>query len=423
MKLVWLAISAVALAAVVLLSADFITLEVTQGLLDSGTWKGTLAIALVALAGVCMLAAAILLFRTIGEDLWRRLLEIDQNLRRDSLSFSRILSFGLFMAVAGVTSYFAWKHLSQDNPDSKVVIGLLTATLVALLFALSGRDLVRRLQKVGTAGIEFGLWQEIARIADTNYLDEDRLHLSSTTLEGGELSHKQRWLYERAMSHYLHLKHSGVDIHELEGADLRSYRRLILWLGKRTLHTGRFQKALDILRPVDHLRDVTHEEMFLLALAHWYLAIELDRSRDSEGTAIENDQDSVFHHMEARRLLERVITSPNREALAHFALGYVYDELREYNRAIEQNLIAVKMDPLRFHTWGYWTMAVSHLKSGDPKSAVEALEQIKSDDDDWQEIWEDEELADLRNHPEHGTAFAKLCGKGFWERLKAALSW
>ncbi|MCH8745614.1 MAG: hypothetical protein IIB31_08205, partial [Chloroflexi bacterium] len=128
--------------------------------------------------------------------------------------FSRIFSFGLFMALAGLTSYFAWKHLRQDDADSTLAIALISSAFVALLFALWGRDLIRSVRKVGTAGIEFEIWQEIARIPDTNYLEKDYIDIPIDLYKEEELSGEQLWKYERAMGHYLHLEHRGVDVLE-----------------------------------------------------------------------------------------------------------------------------------------------------------------------------------------------------------------
>lgn len=215
-------------------------------------------------------------------------------------------------------------------------------------------------------------------------------------------------------AHYLHLEHRGVDVHELGGLDLRSYRRLILWLGTRTLKRRQFQKALDILEPVVHLRDVTYYEMFALATAHWYLAMSL---KDSIGSAVEKAPNIVFHYKEAKRLLERAITSPNCEALAHFALGYVYDELDDYKLAIVQNQIAARTGEEPLPTWGHWSIAVSRLHQKDPARAIRALRRIRSDDDYWQEIWEDEELAALHTDPTHKHAFENLYLKSLWEQV------
>ncbi len=385
----WLVIFAVG----ALLSADLLTLQVTRELLDSESRRSTGAVALLAIASVSAAASAFVLLRSRLEELWQRLPEIDDNLRRNSLSFDRILSFCLFMIVAGITSYFSWKHLHQGDPDSKVAIALLTATFVALLFAVWGRDLVRRLQKVGTAGIEFGVWQEIARIPEL--AEPPRPHFDTETDPWGrrKLSSKQRWFYESGSNLLSHLSHLGVRGDELEGGELRRYRRIVLWVGIAALNERESAKAFEILKTIESLRNLDYEEQFYLGTAYLWVALD------------EQDQSVRQERMSrSSALLEGAVTQRPDQAPARFALAYVCDELYLYDQSIRQNREAIRLDPGRFHPWATCNLAISLLKQNDPGAALDALEDIQPGKW-WIKICKDKELEELKDHPR----FIALC--------------
>ena len=289
------------------------------------------------------------------------------------------------MTAAGITSYFAWKHLSQDDPDSKVVIGLLTSTLVALLFALSGTELIRNVRKIGPSGIEFSVWQEIARIPELAEPPRPHFDMESNPWGNRELSSKQLWFYERGSQLLSHLSRLGVSADELEGGELRRYRRIVLWVGIAALNEGERHKAFEILKTVENLRDLSSDELYFLGTAYLWVAL---KEADPASQAEKLDR--------SEELLERAVKARPGQAHMHWALGYVYYQLKLYTESIAENEEAIKLSSKHFLPWASWMLAAIYLHLEDRPAALTALADIRPGDW-WGEMWEDDDLDALRD--------------------------
>ena len=156
----------------------------------------------------------------------------------------RIVLFATFASLAGVSAFLLWRVSSSESPDGTTVASLAVITIVSLLLAIWGRDLVRRVRKIGTAGVEFHVWEEIELIPDLH----DAPTPPDAPLAGSKkISPQQAWYYERLSNLWFHLHHLGVDATELSGLDLQRYRDMVFGLGRQrcssvTLTSGRHYK-------------------------------------------------------------------------------------------------------------------------------------------------------------------------------------
>lgn len=309
----------------------------------------------------------------------------------------RIVLFAAFTSLAGATAFLLWQVANGRNPDGTTVASLAVTTIVSLILAIWGRDLVRRVRKIGSAGVEFHVWEEIEQIPELRDAPKPPDALLGDDVA---ISPQQEWQYERLSSLWLHLYRLGVDATELSGLDLRRYRDMVLWLGKTALTQGgtHLRKALEVLRSIENLEDLGMDESYYLAMAYFSVAHH-QQFRDPEGSRAKF-QRSVD-------LLKQVVKEDDSDASLHWTLGYSYDELGHYNLAIRHNRKAVELDEGKYGTIGRWNEAVSLLKQAKPVEALAVLSQIP-ESGSWDEIWEDDELAPLRDDPQFRNRFREL---------------
>ena len=286
---------------------------------------------------------------------------------------------------------------------------LAVITIVSLLLAIWGRDLIRRVRKIGSAGVEFHVWEEIARIPELSDAPiPPAFVLIGYTLPDCDdrpqksLSPQQEWHYELASNLWFHLHHLGVDATELSGLELRRYRDMVLWLGKTALtQRPHVNKALEVLRSIENLADLRRDESYYLAMAYLFVAAH-EKPRDKDGSR-EKFQRSAD-------LLQRIVKEDDSDASSHWALGYAYDELEDYDRAIMHDQQAVKLNEKEYGTFGRWNEAVSLIKQEKTAEALAVLRQIP-ESGCWKEICKDDELASLRDNPKFKDRFRDLCTK------------
>ncbi len=272
-----------------------------------------------------------------------------------------------------------------------------------MLLAFGGQDFIGRIRRIGPGGVELEAWQDITRIPEMAE-PPDPEYDGRTPWSTRDLSPQQRWFYERGSSLIFHLHHRGVDAYKLQGRDRDRYRRIVLWVARAALNQREYFKAFETLQAIEHLPDLNYDELFFLAVGYWFVAP--DAKPDDEERDDEEGRRRRHFLQRARRLLERATKESPSEAQAHWALGYIYDELGQYDRAIQENRVAIEKDSTHFHNWGYWNMAVSHLKKKDTQAAIAALEKIPAGEW-WDEIRKDKELAPLE--PEGEGPFGELC--------------
>ena len=140
------------------------------------------------------------------------------------------------------------------------------------------------------------------------------------------------------------------------------------------------------------------DESYYLAMAYYQVAIH-QQDQDAEGSQ-PKFQRSVD-------LLKQVVNEDAADASSHYVLGYAYDELGRYDLAIKHNRKAVELDEGEYGTVGRWNEAVSLLKQEKPVEALSVLGQIP-ESGSWDKIWEDDELAPLRNNPQLEVHFREL---------------
>ena len=333
----------------------------------------------------------------------------------------RVLSLLTFMSFAGLASYLAWRIIDSAAPgttttdgpmtviveattiDRATVIALVAAAVVALVIAVGGPDLIRRVTKVGSGGIELGVWQDVARIPDVPtpalpkppYFGDSYFNSDCDWPDPEPLSTEEEWLYQRGTTLVLHFDREGVTADDLTGRDLRRYTRIVHWVGSIALSQREIYKALELLTLIEHVQGLELEELYTIARAYYDVANE----ELSAATSPQQKREYEDRLLRAERLLRLALKRDPDHAPSHWYLGYIYDELGQYGRAIEHNKRAILNDRASFLNIGSWNLAVSLLKNEQPLEALEALREITGNAC-WSEIIADEELERLRRYPE-----------------------
>lgn len=337
----------------------------------------------------------------------------------------RVLSLLTFMSFAGLGSYLTWRIIDSAAPkttttfgpltstveattsDSATIIALVAATAVALVIAVGGPDLIRRISKVGSGGVELGVWQDVARIPDMATPPSPIPPLLGTDCgwpDPEPLSAEEDWLYQVGTTLVLHLDREGVTADGLTGDDLRRFTRIVYWVGSTALNQNDRYKALELLKAIEHVRGLNLSELYTIARAYHDVANdEMPDSKNVQSPEQKREynrqrrdyEDKLLH---SERFLQLVLSRDPDHAPSHWYLGYIYDELGQYDRAIKHNRLAISKDRAAFLNIGSWNLAVSFLKSGERRKALGALGEIAAKSC-WKMIVVDDELADLQTDP------------------------
>ncbi len=317
-----------------------------------------------------------------------------------------------FSAVAVFIAAVVVALLCDDKLEANGAIGLLGLVVISVFLAAGGERFIRRITKFGPEGFELAPEErdDIKAIAAVEEPPDIEKYFSRFLPEGSdssdewpkkpeELTETQRWYYEVGIDWVLHLDHRGLNVRQLSEDDREVYRRLVLWLAKAALSEATVQgvapvKFVELLKKLEPLEEKTAEELFYLGFGYLNMAPLVDKRRE----------DAIWERSQVA-LEEAIQKLPNR-AETHLLLGYVYDELRYYELAINENDEAVRIDK-RWAMIAYWHRAISNLKLGNQEAALEDLRKI-SMGPWWRVICEDSDLA-LLKAGEHAIEFEKLC--------------
>jgi len=299
--------------------------------------------------------------------------------------FSKI--FFWCLAVSSLLSGI--RVLLQDKPASAVIITLLIIAGLAAFLAIGGFEIIRRIHRIGPAGVEIETWQDIDRILSISPPAAPQPSFNKTTGPWlrVKLDYKQKWFYERGTSTIFHLQHRGVEPDVLPRRELEKFRKLVLWVGGAALNENPF-KALEILKLLEPIKDSEKKKEELLSLGHaCVLATQREKDENKKKLLLED----------AKRFLETAQLRDSKDAEILWLLGWVYDEMGLFDESIKVNEQAIMLNP-DWKPWARWVIAVSYLKKDERWFALRALADIPRGVW-WDQIHDDPELKALQTDP------------------------
>ena len=175
-------------------------------------------------------------------------------------------------------------------------------------------------------------------------------------------------------------------------------------------------KALELLKSIEYVRDRELAELYTIARAYHDVAnVETPDGKNVVSPEQKREYKRQRREYEdkllsSERLLRLALRRDPDHAASHWYLGYIYDELGQYDRAIKHNKQAISNDRAGFLNIGSWNLAVSLLNSKDRKKALEALGAIEPASC-WAMIRVDDELAELWDDPAFIEMWARVLGR------------
>jgi len=297
-------------------------------------------------------------------------------LSRDSIERVAIGAMGA--SITGlVWVWFFWGY----GIDAAGAAALLVVALLCFVIAIEGRDLLLQIRKIGP--IEFGLIRETAS-ALTNLPDlEPSFEPGRAPWVRELLTPRQSWLFELGADLLMHLQHTSLELSRLTPREVARLRSFVLEVSKLALNERQNHKALDFLRMIEPLNELTYEEAYFRAIATFRVA---DEETDA---GIRKAQ-----FQRTQRLLEECAERRPGDASVHWLLAYVFHEFGMYDEAIRGNDRAIQLDHTKFDIWGNWNKAVALLFLGKKDEAYHALERIP-EGEWWNDVAADRELAEI----------------------------
>ena len=311
----------------------------------------------------------------------------------------------LTIAVLGVL-------LARGKLDGEGAAVLMVVVAICALLAVGGSDLIDRIVKFGPLELSgtASAQEELPEpLADPNVRSNPTWEIPTDVSDASPwirtpMTPYERWQYEQATIRLVRLRQQG----QLQKAGrLEQFRGLILDVGEAALNELEFAKGLDMLRLLESLGEKTVEELLSLGTAYLWAAPEDKQQRQK-------------YLRKALLYLEETSRADRTSAITFWTLGYVYDELERYPAAISANEEAIRLD-LKFLPWANWHIAISLLKlakqqqeMGNAEEATaktnEAMEKVEEIPPGlwWQDLREDEELEDLRDHSDYKDKFSRL---------------
>jgi len=296
----------------------------------------------------------------------------------------------LFLTVSALSIRLAVLLMDRDDEaDGTKVAALLAVGLVALLLAIGGPTLMRRITKLGPSGVEFEI-ESVRRITSIPGLFQDvpGVELGVEGFENKPLTDEQKWAYQMGADLIMYYDHENLNIDDLSGTDLALYRELVRSVGEFALVEEEYRKALYLTGHLEPIPEKTAEECYFLGEAY--------RMAYSNQPA---------YLSRARKYLEESVRKDDRPARTHYSLAWVYYEVDSHTQAVSENERAMELEP-RLANEANWNAACSLVKLGKQNVALEKLRQIPPGNW-WKKIYQDPELGDLKTG-QYGTEFWAL---------------
>jgi tetratricopeptide (TPR) repeat protein len=285
---------------------------------------------------------------------------------------------------------FAWalgRELFSGKPGTELIVVLTALVLLAALAGQHGSDLIPRLKKLGPLEL---FQDELPSLLATLQREEvaklppavNRNAFEPRTFQDDEIYLYQRWdLFVSLVEFWgLDVKKSSTQARYLD----------VLWFVASVAFSqkdwarakARLETYCELVGDAGKVVAVLRYNLAMIEY-HWAFDQTVDRRSRFEL---------------ARDLLRQVVASDRDHYLAYFYLGYIHDELKNYGRAIENDLEALKIRP-QFAPARY-NAACSHVRSGKLAEGMEMLEGLQSGNQSIEEIrkalLEDDEIAPLR---------------------------
>lgn len=300
--------------------------------------------------------------------------------------------------------------LARGKLDGAGAAALIVVVIICALLSVAGRELIDRIVKLGP--VEFSPPADLPGPESAPNMPpgtradapEKRVASPWTRMR---VTAEQQWQYEQATIMLVRLRQQG----QLQSdGQVEKFRGLILDTGEAALNEQQFAKGLDILKLLEPMREKTANELLSLGTAHLWM---IDEEYIVDGRREE-------YLKRALRYLQEATRSDTTSAIAFWTLGYVNDEIGRHRPAIDAKQEAIRLD-LTFLPWANWHIAISLLKLAKQHQAWDEVELAGARADEamqkitqippgpwWQELFEDDELGELQENPNHRAEFQRL---------------
>ncbi|MEW6417235.1 MAG: tetratricopeptide repeat protein [Nitrospirota bacterium] len=307
----------------------------------------------------------------------------------------KILSFRAFLIILAVValSSFAYQVFLKGSliKDFNLIL-LLILCLIAILLSQYGSDLLSRVRKIGI--LELATGEKISQVLSYPLPPKENPFLSREET-GPSLTPQEKDHYEQINDFLLLVAARGIEPQHMDKPLKEGYEKALLYGGRYSFLNGEYLRSIRLLEMSRKIFGVSPE--ILSHLANAYLWAGCD-SRDK------NEKNEYLK--KAIELYEHAIAS-RKAQLDHFDyyhLGWAYDEIGLFEKAIENYLNVIKIKENYFDA--HYNIAASYAKWNKYKESIEWLGKVPREV--LEGIQDDSDFNELREDTEYGEKYREL---------------
>lgn len=270
-------------------------------------------------------------------------------LKKSFLSITRnILSVKtLLIVLSAITlSSFLYQLYLKETAiikDFNLVL-LLIISIASALIAEYGKDMLSRLRKIGLLELATGeTINQVLNLPPPPTPDPFR----STVL-----SPENKYYYEEVNDFLLIVAARGIEPHHMNKSLRKNYEKALLYAGRYSFLNEEYLKSVKLLELLSEEGTGEYEDVTKYYLAEAYFRAS-DYKTGEEYEKFIRKAISLYEHYISS---EKIITEPR----TYYNLGWAYDEIKLYDKAIENYLKAIELRNDYYDS--YYNIAASYAK-------------------------------------------------------------
>lgn len=275
----------------------------------------------------------------------------------------RIFSIRTYFIVLSIIALisFLYQFITKDViliKDFNLVL-LFILSLILAVIAAYGETLIGRIRKIGL--LELATGETISQV----------LNLSLPT--GPEpfipalLSPEYKYYYEEVNDFLIIVAARGIEPHHMNKSLRSNYEKALLYAGRYSYLNGEYLKSIKLLELL--LKEATSDYQDITKfLAEAYLWASDYKTGEEKDIFVKKAINFYEQHIP-----KNVIAEPKD----YYRLAWAYDEIGLYEKAIENNLKAIKINNAYYDS--YYNIAASYAKWGKPTETLEWIEKTPSE--------------------------------------------
>ncbi len=234
----------------------------------------------------------------------------------------------IVLSAIALSSFLYQLYLKETAiiKDFNLVL-LLIISIASALIAEYGKDMLSRLRKIGLLELATGeTINQVLNLPPPPTPDPFR----STVL-----SPENKYYYEEVNDFLLIVAARGIEPHHMNKSLRKNYEKALLYAGRYSFLNEEYLKSVKLLELLSEEGTGEYEDVTKYYLAEAYFRAS-DYKTGEEYEKFIRKAISLYEHYISS---EKIITEPR----TYYNLGWAYDEIKLYDKAIENYLKAIEL--------------------------------------------------------------------------------